>query len=435
VNAENAYLFRHALMRDAAYQLQLPRDRAPLHALAFAVIEELAGGPAPEPVTLARFPELDSSAHATDTLAHELAEHAQGAAVAAEPGDAAPLRKEYVKYLRRAADFAEKSFSFEAARARWQSLAGAVTAGDRPICLHKAAMAASRDGKPAVAVELCEEAIAGFREHGELFFEGVACADLGKLLSDLGRTEEAMDRYLKALVILRETGNRKHEGMTMGNLAILHARSGRSDEAERGLQEALRIHRDLGNRKSEGFVYSNLATLHFLAGRFGQAEQAYLEALAIHREGGNRRSEGVAMGNLAHIYASTGRLTEAEKTYEGAIQLHREVGDRAGEGVSLGNLGSLLAGTNRSELAVRTLGRALEIHRDVRHRHFEGIHSCDYALVLLDLGRLSEARPAWRHGVSILIELGAAPDLERKRRAMQLACESRDMESLEPTGL
>ena len=45
--AEEAYLFRHALLRDAAYQLQLPGDRERLHLLAFELIEALAGGPPP----------------------------------------------------------------------------------------------------------------------------------------------------------------------------------------------------------------------------------------------------------------------------------------------------------------------------------------------------------------------------------------------------
>ncbi|MBI2920950.1 MAG: hypothetical protein HYY18_07685 [Planctomycetes bacterium] len=49
VNAERAYLFRHALLRDAAYQLQLPRDRERLHALALEAIEALAGGPGDPP--------------------------------------------------------------------------------------------------------------------------------------------------------------------------------------------------------------------------------------------------------------------------------------------------------------------------------------------------------------------------------------------------
>ncbi|MEK7466602.1 MAG: hypothetical protein AAB074_04235 [Planctomycetota bacterium] len=49
ISAETDYLFRHALLRDAAYQLQLPGDRARLHAPAFSVLEELYGGRPPIP--------------------------------------------------------------------------------------------------------------------------------------------------------------------------------------------------------------------------------------------------------------------------------------------------------------------------------------------------------------------------------------------------
>ena len=40
--AEHAYLFRHALLRDAAYQLQLPGDRAKLHGMALGILEGLS---------------------------------------------------------------------------------------------------------------------------------------------------------------------------------------------------------------------------------------------------------------------------------------------------------------------------------------------------------------------------------------------------------
>ena len=52
LHAETIYLFRHALLRDAAYQLQMPGDRARLHRIAFELIETLAGGRPPEPPPL-----------------------------------------------------------------------------------------------------------------------------------------------------------------------------------------------------------------------------------------------------------------------------------------------------------------------------------------------------------------------------------------------
>ena len=41
--AETAYLFRHAVVRDAAYGLQPPSERALLHGLALDILEALPG--------------------------------------------------------------------------------------------------------------------------------------------------------------------------------------------------------------------------------------------------------------------------------------------------------------------------------------------------------------------------------------------------------
>ena len=44
LSAEDAYLFRHAIIRDAAYQLQLPSQRARLHGLAVECLEAWLDG-------------------------------------------------------------------------------------------------------------------------------------------------------------------------------------------------------------------------------------------------------------------------------------------------------------------------------------------------------------------------------------------------------
>ena len=77
MHAEQDYLFRHALLRDAAYQLQLPGDRARLHGLAFAVLEDFCGGPPPDPPPLDAADPPAFRPHATDPFALELADHAR----------------------------------------------------------------------------------------------------------------------------------------------------------------------------------------------------------------------------------------------------------------------------------------------------------------------------------------------------------------------
>ncbi|MCZ7608321.1 MAG: hypothetical protein M5U25_20220 [Planctomycetota bacterium] len=92
--AELAYLFRHAVIRDAAYGLQPPTARAALHAMALEIIESLA-----TPDTI-------------DGWAEELADHARQA-MGAEGADRQALQRRELAYLQRAAEHAAKHWHNE----------------------------------------------------------------------------------------------------------------------------------------------------------------------------------------------------------------------------------------------------------------------------------------------------------------------------------
>ena len=113
VDAEFAYLFRHALLRVAAYELQLPRDRARLHGLAVEIIEELWG----------------SEDSGIESLAPELADHARLAledSALPEP-ESVRLRTKLERYLGLGADFCSRQHrASEAARSASRSASPAL---------------------------------------------------------------------------------------------------------------------------------------------------------------------------------------------------------------------------------------------------------------------------------------------------------------------
>ncbi|KAF0240548.1 MAG: hypothetical protein FD180_4879, partial [Planctomycetota bacterium] len=311
MNAESAYFFRHALMRDAAYQLQMPGDRAKLHALAFAAIERLAGGRAPEPATLdspenSPFPE-----HATDAFAGELSEHARLALVFSEkrspPRDAADFERAKKLYLRRAAELAVRGFQFRPARDLWQRYAGAVDGAEKGKALQRAASAARSGGEVHVAERLLGEALALHRTFGDRRFEGKSLGNLAGLCREMGRTAQAEQLHEQAILIHREVGDRRLEGNLVANLAGLYKDTGRTALAERTYRRALALIRDSGNRGAEGDALGCLAILYHQTARAELAERTYGEALEIHRRSGDRRSEGIAKGNLAMLLRETGR--------------------------------------------------------------------------------------------------------------------------------
>lgn len=113
LTAELAYLFRHGLMRDAAYELQLPGDRAKLHELSFYLIEAAHGGRAPEPWPLDEPDQPKFEGHSTDEVAAELAFHAE-LALAGFEQEHPELAENEKLYLRRAAEYTEHQLQVQA---------------------------------------------------------------------------------------------------------------------------------------------------------------------------------------------------------------------------------------------------------------------------------------------------------------------------------
>ena len=422
IPAETVYLFRIPLLRDAAYQLQVPSDRARLHRFALEIMESIFGGPPPEPQP-DQWGDLKCEPHATDPVSADLAEHVRGIRAWEDDEDGSLLTRERL-YLRRAAEYAETQFDNDDAIRLWQRLAELVEADDPSAaaeCIRREGAVLAKSGRPLEAAHRFESARSMAVSAGDRRTEGLALGHLALVYEMTGRMEEAERTNGRALAIYRETGSRRSEGIALGNLAGVYRVIGRLEEAERTYEQALAMNRETGDRRTEGIALGNLAIIYELSGRMEKAERTYEQALAIHRETGNRRTEGIALVNLANVYQQTGRLEEAERNYELALAIHRETGNRRSEGITLGNVAILYLVTGRMDKSERTFEQALAIHRETRSRRFEGGHTCEYALCLLALKR-ADAGKVWRSGAEILSEIGDATLLEQQTTAMREAC-------------
>lgn len=431
MHAETAYLFRHALLRDAAYQLQLPGDRARLHALALELIESVLGGRAPEPAPLESDGVRVSLRHPTDDSAAELAEHARLA------GEAESGQRDYLiavrrLYLRRAAEHAERGFQSKVATRAWEQLADLVPEIERGEVLRRWAAALWADGRREGVEGILQKAASLHRKWGNRTGDGVATENLANLYHETGRQEEAEAAHERAIAIHRETGNRWCEGVALANIANLQLDKGRAQVAEQLLEQALAIHREVGNRRSEGISLNNLANLYFDASRFEAAEGAFLQAISIHREVRNRRSEGAALANLGMLYQEAGRTSSAETAFLSALNCMNESGNVQNKGFTLGCLANLFCSTGRLEAARRSFESALAIHRDCGNLRHEAIHLRDYALCLLALDHVPEARRCWSHGTGLLTGRRNGPEVGRQSDRMRQACIAAGVPPLEP---
>ncbi len=198
-----------------------------------------------------------------------------------------------------------------------------------------------------------------------------AHSNLGNVLGDLGRLDEAEACYRRALRI------DPHNANVLSNLGITLGDLGRLDEAEACYRRALKI------KPAIAEVHINLGKILGDSGRLAEAEACYRRALKIN--------SGIAEahGNLGNIFRKLGRLDEAEACYRQAVRIKPNYAE------AHHNLGNILRDMERLDEAEACCRRALEI----KPSYVEAYHNLGN--VLQKLGQLDKAIACYRRTLEI----------------------------------
>lgn len=258
MEAEKAYLFRHALVRQAAYQLQTPLQRAQVHRLALAILEQMPG--------------LNLRA-----MANELAEHAEAALAELPEAERAGLQERLVHHLETWADCARFNFEYESSRAALEKLLPLLgqdrTRAVRAIDIMADVM--QRTGRHAEAMQWfarLREATSGTGP--DIGYKGRALVHLAWDAHERGELATA-DEYAKE-------GEALHAAHPDPRLAIAFTLFRAKERATLGdhegaialQQHALQLARDTNDLLQAIVAHMNLAEALMLAGRLdGAADQ------------------------------------------------------------------------------------------------------------------------------------------------------------------
>ena len=333
VDADGAggYSFRHALLREVAYDELLYGERDRLHA-AFAEQLGRRGQVGGVPVTAA-----------------ELAYHWDAAG---DVGRAVPAWMEAGRAAERISAFADARRAFERAL---ELSADSSVDFDRAEALHHAADAAVLVGDYAGAVELGRRAI------------HAVASDPGSDPVRLGALQERQRWYL----------------WEAGDVAA----------AAEALAEALRLIPESPPTRARARALAHLAGLRLTTGDAEGAVEPARQALAVAKtvDGGDGEA-ALALGILGWVTAASGRAEDGLDLFHQGLDIAERLGGV--EGIALGqtNLAALLDRLGRSEASLDAATAGLERLRELGvSRTYGGILAGHAAKALFDLGRWSEA--------------------------------------------
>lgn len=416
---EIRYIFKHGLMREAAYGMQLHSRLQKLHHLAAIALEavyvdELA----------THYPEIAYHYDQAEEVVLAVAYYTK----AGESAKKDYHNKEAVSYFSRALTLLEKWQDQKAAQTQqyelllarealydWQGqrdnqaadlehltqLATRLGINEQTAVALRRANYALVTNDYGVAEQTAQKAVQLARIAENKMLEGFGYLMWGKVTMRLGSYKQARTYLKDALLLTRETHNRAEEADALMNLGHIYWNQGYLEEAKEHLQEALAIQRVTGNRRGEAGCLNALGAIYSESGDYVTASYYSENVLAICREIGYRQGETIILRNLGADYNDLGDYEAAQSYLQQARNNCLEINDQWGEAISLDTLGLVENGLGNLELAQQYHEQALALQKQISDQDGLGYTYTHLGHTLLALEQWTAAAEAYRHAIDI----------------------------------
>ncbi len=222
----------------------------------------------------------------------------------------------------------------------------------------------------------------------------------------IGKFDEAMEIYEEVLQFVRKIKDRAEESALLTRIGNILTEKDKLDEALPYYLESLKIDREIGNRRNEGINLGNIGNLYMMKGEYEKSLDYLLEALKIDREIGNLDNESIVLGNLGNVYGSIGNYEEALKYYNQALEVDRKIGSKWSEAIDLGNMGELYKKKGDLEGADRCFEQCINVLDSINALYPLSHFLAQRSELLCDMGNKDEALKLAEKSKSIAEELG-----------------------------
>jgi class 3 adenylate cyclase/tetratricopeptide (TPR) repeat protein len=374
--------FRHALMRDAAYEGLTFRRRRELHARAAeAIVRTAEMGPE-------TFAEL-LSLHFFN--AQRYGEAWGYSRIAGDRGNERYANTEAAVFYRRAIESA-KHLDVE----------------DREIASLYESL-----GDVRWRMSAYREALAGYAEARRLLAADPAHqANLllkeAKIPYKSGRFSQSIRAINKGLAILGEDSSSEVatvRARLMSMYAAVRQYQGKYQEAERWCLKAIEYATQVGAKQALAHAYDTLNYVYMDRGRIEEAIFGPL-ALALHEERGDLFLQAEVLNNMGVDAYDQGRWTEAVELYERSRQLRAKIGDADGVAMTIGNIAEILSDRGLLDEAEEMFRQAVRVYRSSDAKYNLAIAIGNLGRVAARSGRFEEGLRQLRQSLAMFEEMG-----------------------------
>jgi len=247
-----------------------------------------------------------------------------------------------------------------------------------------------------------------------------------------GNNQEAIQWCERAIEVAGEidseeaTQEMAHAAHLMGDI---YRRLGDNDRAVESAQRSLEIYKKLKNIIGQGQAHIVLGNIYSEKYDWQVAMDHYFKGMAIKERVGDVYGQGVLALNIGENYRIMGQLEQAIAFCQRSLQVWDELGATYGKGLTHNNLGAVYLRTGDLEQATNHLDQSETLFAQISSDDFVAETSRYRAEITLRRGQLDEALAFAERSLQYALDQGLKADECATRRVLgAIYCEKGDLE-------
>jgi class 3 adenylate cyclase/tetratricopeptide (TPR) repeat protein len=337
--SEILYMFKHALLRDAAYEMQLKAILRELHNTAALAIEKL---------------------YAEDkTYYSDLAFHYERA----------EIRDKAKEYVSKAADFAKESYQNDDALSLYRRLLNYCESEEEIEARLKMGEILRMVGRLAEAEELFETGLKMANEIGNNLLVAEAEVQKGRLLVNKGEYPQAHSLFVKAEQVFSETGQKSGLCKALGDMGMVFWYQGDLTNALECFQRHLQLAEELGEKRAIIEALGHMGVFYAAQSDFQNAMVWFQKELDHAEEYGDKNRIASASGNMGIVYAELLDLEKAQECLQRQLDISELMGNRRSIAMVSGNMANLYLYHGNLQKCMELIQRQLKIGEELGDKY------------------------------------------------------------------
>lgn len=331
------YIFSHALIRDAVYEMQLKKVLTGLHLLVAEVIEEVFSAKLE--------PQFEKLAYHFE----KGGELEKARKYILKAGDYCVRRFENEKAI----DYYKKYLNFEKQKPKQTDL------------LIKLGLIYNCTGDWCEAESAFKEALRLSKQ----LKDNRLITNASYHLSDLYSRWHKYEASLKFAKLAEKHSLKTENDFLMHNIFMIYSNIYRKkrmfDEALSFSKRHLELAKKIGDKQSIALAHGCLGIIYFFKNKVKLSINNMKKELKLQKQLNNLRGIGNCLGNLGIVYYNLTRYSKAKLNYDKQLEIAIKTGDRDSEARVLLNYGNLLADIAEFDDAFEKLFKALDIYYEI----------------------------------------------------------------------